>query len=1365
MSKVGKKKKALSLIIVLAMVISLVAVLPASTVFADDEDVDIVSYADLVGDITDLDDLTDVEDFDGVDENDIGDIAVDFVSAQSGGAGVDFRGFNIATVVVEDEDDNEALLVTNENPEIQDVTDQDGRGMDVWESDRDEDTGNIDIGGDVVFHLSNAPINISSGDACDHVKITLSLDGDLVATLDDGDCILNSNPDADEFSVNSAGTLDLVGPLDTPIILELGGGTATFDEIVVEFAYWDAAIAGFYTQNVPLMDRDGDGDLDTDDVIIGVNGDVTGPIEIDPDTGLVKMDRAANSIPPSVGDEVEVDYAHSDVDSIDVDVTSDSEPTRASGKGLEVDFAEGGMGVSEDSDFFLFFALLITEDDEETLRGVLADEPLGEIGDIGEFIEDVESLLDDDSIDLDGMESAAWVYAAKGVVQWQELIADRDADVDVDGVVDLKDDPADFFDLTLVVSDLDDVMAESGDADDEVIADLTAPEADVQEPDSGTITNDADPTFKVEFTDPGADDEVGSGIDLDAMDENRVRVTSPDVGGPLVSDGLTELDDATVGADEFSVTGVDDGFRLKITLDDVDDDDYTWGVIIEDRVGNLTDLTGGFSLTIDTEAPDILAAVTGLGVSDSEEVSDDDGIRVSFDSGIDSTTLEADDFDVTGASPLDAVANFEELDRTEAFAGDGATDAFGLEDASLDLDGDGEFLDDVTVLIETTDDASGDETAGDNVLIVDTNSPVADLDGDGDIDPDDVTVVVDNLEFDVDDVNGSTITTVDAVPIGADIVITYAYTPTVGDDDPTDNEIEGLPAFDGATLTLEDPLADGDTLWVTYTFDASAYVYLTVAGLDPASEPDVSLVDDADGIDDVAGNTEDDIEDVGVDDAIAPVITVTTGSLIGDAEELTITITSSEELDTRPTVTINGVEIRADEIFEISSTEWVLTVTGGDADFGAGADGFSLIEVTGEDENGNETTVSVIGGNGLEVDLAINNGDAPRLAPGDGAEVFQGIDNIVRLDVSFDGEAGEYTGDERDGVTITSALLAWNTIQLLEENDSGQTGTATLTPVGNQTWVDIDVTPGISGIQHVHVGSCGTDTLGGVVYDLGTIGADGTSSTLLDVPMADLQTGGFAINLHDATDPSIYTSCGNIVAAQDLTADAFSDADQIDWGFGVVLPEGEYTLSLLAEDEAGNGWTDSIDFTVISPADFTISIDPGWNLISVPTRLDSASLDSVFGTDDPAITKVRTWNSTDGWLVSNFVDGAWDTSGGIRTIRNGVGYWVFSNTADDLDVTLRRITGVPVAPQPQVATAGWNLLGPQFFGLPVDGADEVDADAYLVDVDWTVAYRFNPAPAVGLERIAPDGDATSGAVLEAGMGYLLWLNADGEIIP
>ena len=99
-------------------------------------------------------------------------------------------------------------------------------------------------------------------------------------------------------------------------------------------------------------------------------------------------------------------------------------------------------------------------------------------------------------------------------------------------------------------------------------------------------------------------------------------------------------------------------------------------------------------------------------------------------------------------------------------------------------------------------------------------------------------------------------------------------------------------------------------------------------------------------------------------------------------------------------------------------------------------------------------------------------------------------------------------------------------ITLGEQDSSGQTGQATLIGHGDTTEVIVQATGGISELNHIHFGQCGT-TLGGV--DEGLTNTNGGSvTTIVNATLESLRDGDHAINLHKEGDPSVYTSCGNI---------------------------------------------------------------------------------------------------------------------------------------------------------------------------------------------------------------------------------------------
>jgi hypothetical protein len=116
-------------------------------------------------------------------------------------------------------------------------------------------------------------------------------------------------------------------------------------------------------------------------------------------------------------------------------------------------------------------------------------------------------------------------------------------------------------------------------------------------------------------------------------------------------------------------------------------------------------------------------------------------------------------------------------------------------------------------------------------------------------------------------------------------------------------------------------------------------------------------------------------------------------------------------------------------------------------------------------------------------------------------------------------------------VGSVAAQSAPVTVTLATQNNSGVSGTATLTAVGNQTQVVVNVKgepAGGSEPEHIHVGSC--PAVGAVKYPLANV-VNGTATTMVNVPLATLTAGTFAVNLHEsAAKVTVYIACGNITA-------------------------------------------------------------------------------------------------------------------------------------------------------------------------------------------------------------------------------------------
>lgn len=109
------------------------------------------------------------------------------------------------------------------------------------------------------------------------------------------------------------------------------------------------------------------------------------------------------------------------------------------------------------------------------------------------------------------------------------------------------------------------------------------------------------------------------------------------------------------------------------------------------------------------------------------------------------------------------------------------------------------------------------------------------------------------------------------------------------------------------------------------------------------------------------------------------------------------------------------------------------------------------------------------------------------------------------------------------------------TVTMAAQNNSGQTGTTTLTQ-GSDGRTTVAITLAVAGPggaevaqpAHIHSGSCPNP--GAVVYPLTNV-VNGKSTTVITASLASLLAAPMAVNVHkSAAESSVYTSCGNIVA-------------------------------------------------------------------------------------------------------------------------------------------------------------------------------------------------------------------------------------------
>lgn len=108
------------------------------------------------------------------------------------------------------------------------------------------------------------------------------------------------------------------------------------------------------------------------------------------------------------------------------------------------------------------------------------------------------------------------------------------------------------------------------------------------------------------------------------------------------------------------------------------------------------------------------------------------------------------------------------------------------------------------------------------------------------------------------------------------------------------------------------------------------------------------------------------------------------------------------------------------------------------------------------------------------------------------------------------------------------------TVTMGAQNGSNETGTATLTQRGNDVQVSVDLqnAPAAPQPAHIHPGTC-AKLNPAPKYPLSNVVNGKSMTTLKNVKLSDLTSGGFAINVHkSASDLATYVSCGDISAVQ-----------------------------------------------------------------------------------------------------------------------------------------------------------------------------------------------------------------------------------------
>ena len=210
------------------------------------------------------------------------------------------------------------------------------------------------------------------------------------------------------------------------------------------------------------------------------------------------------------------------------------------------------------------------------------------------------------------------------------------------------------------------------------------------------------------------------------------------------------------------------------------------------------------------------------------------------------------------------------------------------------------------------------------------------------------------------------------------------------------------------------------------------------------------------------------------------------------------------------------------------------------------------------------------------------------------------------------------------------------------------------------------------------------------------------------------------------------------------------------------LEVGEYEIVYTAHDDVGNEAVENnveeIEFTfeVQERQPYKVTLQPGWNLVSVPGDPFNPAVGEVVGASLRADT-VLSYQGGE-WVTSvRNDDGRWQ--GTLTEIKGGYGYWVRTTALESISTVIPPILptdNLPVVP----VISGWNLLGVVDAEQRKAGMTEA-ADEYLVSLpNWRVAYSFNTQLNTWTKLLPNTTDTVAN-----GKGYWVWSSSPGTLVP
>jgi hypothetical protein len=556
---------------------------------------------------------------------------------------------------------------------------------------------------------------------------------------------------------------------------------------------------------------------------------------------------------------------------------------------------------------------------------------------------------------------------------------------------------------------------------------------------------------------------------------------------------------------------------------------------------------------------------------------------------------------------------------------------------------------------------------------------------------------------------------------------------TEGSDSTTTVKLTFSEDLDSATVAASDFTVAGvvPTAAVVGTSDFTAIVYLTVATLASDDKPEIKVVG---SVSDLAGNALTD-DTVASTDNIAPTMTNTMSHALSVVDdEVKVTVTTDEKL------AVAGL---------------IMVVLGPD-----GSTGVGTITTTSPTTNVNEGTVTVAAGTktgqyGVSIQItdlganAVNNLTAVAdevvaatdVTPGTSTTVVK-VANGPIADTDFDGDV------DASDITISFSTNTATSSAITLVDASAQTITV-----------------------NVAVGSTETATVSYSYVATETFEVDHAAPTVTFDPVDDSTVENQSPFIRLTFDEDEYAgdtfttvtlTKADLTNPDGTTTDllaSFVTSDSIEFIWAASgLALGDYTLTVSADDTAGNSLTDSAsDFTIAERADYDVALRPGWNLVSLPGAPANSAINTVVANTD--VSTVLTYDPTvpGGWS-SAVRDSSGSLAGTLTDITGSTALWVYTSSFEPISVDIPGISAGATQVLPSYKLAkGYNMV-------PVVSLDHsattIDADNYLTGLDWSRVYGYDNTTSKFVSILPATTDT-----LTVGQGYWVFLDEVGTLVP